>query len=178
MLKHAHHKTYGFVSWPNQAEGSYTQRPHPLNAPSCPASALFTPPEGPVASSPSVVGFTATQRFDNAIFPVVVPRGQRKIKVKMSSFGNIPGETDQTRARGLVTCQLRPLPVGAEEVPADKRQAVVRLFLFGTPTVQRSGVLSAPPTPRARVGPALGPTPPLVKSGTRLASALGWRSGS
>ena len=34
------------------------------------------------------------ERFYDAIFPITVPKGERKIKVSMSGSGNIPGETD------------------------------------------------------------------------------------
>ena len=113
LVHGTHHRIYGVVVWPAQNEGSYGQKPNTGNSSNCPPSALFTPLEGPsVSSSPGVGSFTAMQRFDNAIFPVAVPKGQKRIRVKMSSFGNIPGETDQTRANGLITISYGRCPAG------------------------------------------------------------------
>jgi hypothetical protein len=116
-LEHgAHQRIYGMVVWPAQNEGSYQQTPSNLNSSNCPPSALLTPLEGPsVSSSPGVGSFTVMQRFDNAIFPVAVPKGQRRIRVKMSSLGNVPGETDRTSATGWITISHGRCPSGLKK---------------------------------------------------------------
>ena len=114
LVHGTHQRIYRMVVWPAQNEGSYGQKPNTGKSSNCPPSALFTPLEGPsVSSSPGVGGFTAMQRFDNAIFPVAVPRGQKRIRVKMSSgLGNIPGETDRTSATSWITISHGRCPSG------------------------------------------------------------------
>ncbi len=109
-LVHSHHRTYGLVTWPVQHDGSYVQK---TNSPGCQVPVLISPLEGTkVLSSPGVGSFSSMERFENAIFPVSVPKGQRKIKVSMSSDENFGSETDQTRANGLITISYGRCPSG------------------------------------------------------------------
>jgi hypothetical protein len=110
-LRHARNKIYGLVPWPDQVGGNWSFKTVPTG---CPSSPSFSPLQGPTVLSSPGVPFSAIDRFYDAIFPISVPKGQRKIKVSMSSDAVFTGETDQTRANGLITISYGRCPTGVK----------------------------------------------------------------